>query len=383
MKPHAPAKEPVDTRILEQITVADPATSSLAAVQSSPYAATSLFATAQTNRFAATSLFAAPQTSRYAVSPYATNRYAAPQSSRFAIGPYAAAPTPNRYATGAARPNRYGRSQPAGGHRVVRRIVVILPPPRTEGHLLWVPAAEFEQSFEGWDEDSVWPLGAVIEFDAAAESRSWQTDDDEDPRIHAYTIDNESCTFGGDDWTGCEAEGWPEAMANALRLRAELSRAPERVAASLDRADLSALTTMLGMTTLPTRAQVTNAITADHTTGLGAAALDHAVWIIPSLFGPLGVQLAKQLKVIADDEYVRLTPQENFLLHSGSLHPGTVGQQGCQPPGHLSYPMHGDYVVARIGYRSDLDGTVVGAWRSVYLEPFGQPQYPAKQPEIK
>jgi len=181
---------------------------------------------------------------------------------------------------------------------------------------------------------------------------------------------------------GCDAEGWPEVMAKALRLRADLTKDPERVARSLDGADLSCLATILGMTTLPTRVQVANAITADHTAGLGAAALDHAVWIIPSLFGPLGVQLAEQLKVIVEEEYVRLAPQEHFLLHSGSLHPGTVGEQGCQPSGHLSYPMHGEYVVSRISYRSDLDGTVVGGWRSVYLEPFGEPQYPPKKADI-
>ncbi len=354
MKPQAVVKERVDTRILEEIVVAPPARSK--------------FALAQPSRHAEISKFAVEQPSRYAVSRYAPSRYSV-------------APTPSRYAGVSGRPSRYGRSQPAGGRRIVRRIVVIVPKARTEGRLLWVPAAEFEQSFEGWAEDGVWPLGAVIEFDAATESRSWQVNDD-DARVHAYTIDDERSTFGCDDWMGCDSEGWPDVMAKALRLRAELAKEPERVARSLDVADLRCLATMLGMTTLPTHLEVARAIHADHTSGLGAAALDHAVWIIPGLFGHLGVQLAEQLKVIVEEEYVRLTPQENFLLHTGSLHPGTVGEQGRQPPGHLSYPMHGDYVVAKISYRSDPDGTVVGGWRSVYLEPFGEPQYPPKNADI-
>ena len=65
---------------------------------------------------------------------------------------------------------------------------------------------------------------------------------------------------------------------------------------------------------------------------------------------------------------------ENLLLHTGSLHPGTVGEPRPHMPGVLVYPMTGAYVVSKIGYTSDPSGTEVGGWRSVYLEPVRGPE---------
>jgi hypothetical protein len=126
---------------------------------------------------------------------------------------------------------------------------------------------------------------------------------------------------------------------------------------------------MVGSTKMPMHHSVADAIAADPTSGLGGAALDYAVWRMPGLFGHSGAELAEQLEILQQEEYLRLEPVENLLLHTGTLHPGTVGEPGVHRPGQLFYPLHGAYVVSKISYTSDLSGTVVGGWRSVYLEP--------------
>jgi len=77
---------------------------------------------------------------------------------------------------------------------------------------------------------------------------------------------------------------------------------------------------------------------------------------------------------LPSQEFLRLDPVDTLLLHAGSLNPGTVGEPRPHIPGVLVYPMTGAYVVSKIGYTSDPSGTVVGGWRSVYLEPVRGPE---------
>jgi len=158
-------------------------------------------------------------------------------------------------------------------------------------------------------------------------------------------------------------------MERALTLRKELAADPEQLVQALEIEDLRGLDIMVGSTKMPKHRSVADAIAADPTSGLGGAALDYAVWRMPGQFGQSGAELAERLEILQQEEYLRLDPVENLLLRTGSLHPGTVGEPGVHRPGVLVYPMTGAYVVSKVGYTSDLTGTVLGGWRSVYLEP--------------
>lgn len=307
-----------------------------------------------------------------------TERYANVPPDRYTAANRYGAPT-NRYA--AATANRYrapGRYAGAGvGHKLIRKIILTVPQVRTEGQLLWLPVSEFERSFEEFEAEGVWQIGSVVEFDYAAESLSWLNswDDgeaEEDMHLLATPVDAESDTFMIDDW-GCgerESEHWPEVMAQALQFRAELLADPERITELLHIDNLRDLDSLAGLgRPLVMPMEVTKAIAADSTSGLGAAALDYAVWRMPGLLGPTGARLAERLELLAAEEWVRLDPVENFLLHTGSLHPGTVGKPHLYSPDKLLYPMTGDYVVAKVHYYSDPTGTVIGGWRSAFLEP--------------
>jgi hypothetical protein len=199
--------------------------------------------------------------------------------------------------------------------------------------------------------------------------------EDEDWNLDTTTVDDQSDTFIRCDCPICsETQMDPEVMYLALQLRGELAADPEQVIQVMTLDCLRQVADMVGLTHFPTHAEVAGAIVDNPTSGLGAAALDHAVWQDPGLYGHGGVELQAQLNALEQKEYVRLKPVENFLLHTGSLHPGTVGEQHPGTAGNLIYPMHGAYVVSKISYHSDLTGIVVGGWRSVYLEPTGLPK---------
>jgi hypothetical protein len=110
----------------------------------------------------------------------------------------------------------------------------------------------------------------------------------------------------------------------ALQLRKELAADPEQVVRVLERDDLQQLAVMVGLTRTPMHMEVAAAIAADPASGLGGAALDHAVWCRPGLFGHNGAQLSALLEIVQNEDYVRLNPMENLLLYTGSLHPGTT-----------------------------------------------------------
>ena len=252
---------------------------------------------------------------------------------------------------------------------------MIIPPARTKGQLIWIPSGEFERCFEAYEPESIWELGCVVNFDDAAAASCWlngfDDDDDDDAKLYMITIDSDRDTFVPDDWWPNDSDRWPELMDLALQLRKELAADPEQVVRVLERDDLEQLAVMVGLTRTPMHMEVAAAIAVDSASGLGGAALDHAVWCQPGLFGHNGAQLSALLEIVQNEDYVRLNPMENLLLYTGSLHPGTT--ETTTPRGKY-YQMSGCYVVSKISYHSDPHGTVVGGWRQVYLERIASPK---------
>lgn len=350
MDPRVAVKEKIDTRILEEIQIAPevPAGSKFAAP------AASKFGSAQVSKFAA------PAASKF------ESKFGSAQVSKFA------APKVSKFAQAAGK-SKFVPTRP--GRRIVRKIIHILPPPRTDGRMLWLPNCEFLEAFEsGWECDTVWELGDVLNFDDACESRLFQGYPVEEAQMYAITVDNLQETYCDVlDWKR-ESFMWPEVMGMAMSLREELAFDREQVVQLLNGPDLRYLAKMVGLDHYPSHEEVDNAIATDSLTGLGAAALDYVVWQQPNLLGHTGVQLAQLLKQIEAEEGFRNLPTEGLLFRTGSLHPGTVGDSSTCSAGNSVYSLIGDYVAVKIHYQSDLTGTVIGGWRSVYLEPTGVPR---------
>jgi hypothetical protein len=319
--------------------------------------------------------------SHYAASHYAKSHYANTPSHYAGIpSHYAAAATaPSHYA--AAAPSHYAKTtagrRPKPGSKV-NKIFVLLPPPRepkvTE-QLLWMSAFEYERCFEGWDSEEMWRPGNVVNFDDALESLGWECiDPDELCEILAITVEKESDTFHPDGWDDFRDE-YDMPMEEALALRAQLAADPEWVGQIYSNTGLSNFSHLLGFPATRTSLfAVADAIANKPDEDLGGAALDYLVWQEPQLCGPDGVKLDKILAGLRAEYWVSVNPVQNFLLHTGDLHPGTVGQPALGGASHRTiYSMVGSYVIDRIGYRSDLTGTVVGGWRSCWLQAYEPP----------
>lgn len=257
--------------------------------------------------------------------------------------------------------------------RNVRTVHFIdLPPMRAEGELMWISAAEYNTTFEEtpWDHR----LHDAISFDEAAESANhgWITEEEEgDGYLVAMTIRQESESHMVDEmWQGERySSGWPELMDQALALRKMLEIEPEWVVDNIDRSDATVLANLLGLGRVPEPIEIIAAIREDSSHGLGGLALDHAVWYCPGRFGPEGAEFDARLEQVCLNEGVRLDPIDNFLLHSESLHPDTKRTQHPHYPDAGLYTLTGGYVIRKITYTSDLTGTVIAGWRSLYLEP--------------
>lgn len=301
------------------------------------------------------------------------NRYlAAAVQNRYTAAPNrytAAAPAPSRYANRYS--SRYRRAGQVASPLRITRIIIAIPPPRPlepDEELLWVPAWEYEQCFEEWEPDELWMPGGLINFDEALECMRWNTDEDDVCEIFMMTIDSEDDTFEPDNGFG---DGVDMPIEQALRLRAQLAADPEWVMQILAQVGCWGPARWAG---LPRHSVssflVVEAIRRDPVHGLGAAALDFLVWQQPEYCGPDGVRFREILTELEADSFIRTTPVENFLMHSGSLSPGTVPRAAYWAPKQL-YPMVGEYVVTKIDYHSDLAGTLVAGWRSCWLDRAG------------
>lgn len=278
----------------------------------------------------------------------------------------------DRYAAAAATAKAEAKADT--GHKLVRRTVVIIPPHDPRGRLLWVPGDAFQECFEDRDWQWVWRRGDLVDFDEAAENAKFTRYEDDDYRLSAFTTDSEDDTFVEDSWGDYDEKVWTAMMGQALALRSELAADPDRVCSIMDLPCRQGLRILAGLEKTPTSREIFDAIVKDPAHGLGGAALDHAVWCDPEKFGPTGKTLIELAQIIQDDGYMRSNPVDNFLLYSGSLHPGTVGEIDPYVLGRESYALTGEYAVVKVDYTSDLTGKVIGGWRSIYLEPFNRGQ---------
>jgi hypothetical protein len=336
-------REQVDTSILDTITVAPaPGVDRYAGVAVDRYASAAVDRYASVDRFGGVDWYAAP--------------------------PPAAVPKPDRY----RRKDRYA----AGNKRhPIRRTIMVIPPLRTEGRLLWVPVQAYVERMDDCGNCRVplWERGELIDFTEAADVTTWRWGSDEPEPIDAVTVANEAETFVDDGWRP-ECDAWPALIDQALAFRAEIAKDPELVVENLDRGDLASVAVRAGMGGMPMPREVIEAIHDDRARGLGGAALDYAVWELASRFGPTGAELADALNHLEEEVNegpVRLLPSENFLLYTGPLPADTVGVAHPNPyhPNDVLYPMLGTWAISKVSYTSDLTGKVVGGWRSLWLEP--------------
>lgn len=312
------------------------------------------------------------------------NRYVTATPARAAdryIAATAAARPASRYAMG----RRYSHINKVvrPGRKITRHITIFVPPSRHTGQLLWLPAIEFEQCYDEGIGDADWGLGDIFDFDEATESRAWQMgccepgsgdvcEDHCDSRIWVGNVDEEQDTFLPGFWDR-ESERWPELMELAAQFRKELAADPDQVVQVLRWDGYSVLAHLAGMTRTPVPMEVVAAVRSDPQTGLGAAALDFAVWRIPEFFGHSGAQLSEWIEEIEGEEYVGRAPIENILFHTDQLHPDTHGELGGWR-NRMKYAIHGDYVVTKVNYHSDPTGRVVAGWRSLFVEPIVRQQ---------
>lgn len=323
------------------------------------------------------------------------DRYATAPVDRYASAPvdrYASAPVTDRYAsldryaaaaaeTVDAKPavDRYNRKDRYAGKvrragRALHRTLVLLIPPLSgdrKGQLLAIQSSEFERCYEEADDDDVWRLGYLVDFDDCAQSAeyTWGGDgEDNDYHLIGAVYDNEQDTFQEDGWWMWERPATDDLIRMALELRAVLADLPDLVVEHLYPPDLFALQVMVGMRRRPEPMEVHDAILADPRHGLGGAALDYAVWRQPEAHGNIGEAFAELMSQVEQTEYIRRDPVETFLLHISHLN-STTEQQSSPHTGELEWVMRGQYVVADITYTSDLTGEVPCGWRSVWLEP--------------
>lgn len=241
------------------------------------------------------------------------------------------------------------------------------------GQLLWIEAWDYESCWENW-ERGPWRVGEALDFDEAVgqlefTGNSYDDDCDGDDvgGVCLVAVDSEKDTFACTAWDD-DSGIWPDLMPMALALRKELAGNPARTATAFDGSDLWNLGGVLG-SRIPTQVEVALAIHADSSSGLGAAALDYAIWHLPERYGhtALADGLADLHRV---KEEGRLEPRDNFLVHVDDLLPGTFGKQHEYYSQTTLYSMHGVYLITKVTYHSDLSGDVVAGWRSLWLKPF-------------
>jgi len=332
---------------------------------------------------------------------YATakpDRYATAVVDRYAVavptGAVLAAPEPSRYDRAgqrdryaAARRGRYGGKRPRPPQRI---IVVVEPPEKIKGRLLWLPSSEYERAFDfeysNWMD--LWCQGAVLDFSEAAQAQ-WENQVAErnafgegppDPRgmlLSASEVEDVSFTFDTDTevWGEHQSDLWPDAMRLGQRLRERLVNDPDLV---MDWLDSPTLAGYMAGTHLrnkgPTADEVRAALDYSTTVGLGAAAIDLILWNDPpSILGDEVDQLVDVLEDIRTTDWVPEMPIENFILDPTDLHIGTH-----RTDGHNSfwYELFGQYQVGRIDYYSDLSRSQPYGWRNAHLRPFGIPSLP-------
>jgi hypothetical protein len=305
------------------------------------------------------------------------NRYlAAAVQNRYTAAPNrytAAAPAPSRYANRYS--SRYRRAGRIASPLRITRIIIAIPPPRMlhpDEELLWMPAWEYDQHIED-AQGALYMPGNEVDFDWVLEmmrqdNSDLNRDDDDNCELTMITVDNERETFQSDDAFFCTEVDMP--IEQALRLRAQLAADPDWVVQILEQMGYWGPARWAGMPLQSVdQFRVAEALRKDSSQGLGAAALDSLVWEGPKYCGPDGVQLADALSKLEDEYGVRTTPVENFLMYSGSLHPGAASRPAYWRPKKL-YLMTGSYVVTKVDYHSDLTGKVVAGWRSCWLERF-------------
>lgn len=305
--------------------------------------------------------------SRY---PAVTSRY--PPRSRYSTASRYP-PLPSRYPPRSPDPPPARADPGARTGSKTHRIFLLNPPPlgiHTGEQLLWMTSCEFENAFEDRDPEAMWRVGDVVDFGFALETMQWHRDnwgnpEDNDPiELTTMTIDSEQESYQACEF--CEFEIDPPGE-QALQLRREVLADPQLLVDAMDIDCRFGAAMWAGIKGIPTMEKILQELAADSTTGLGAAAVDLTIWTHPGLLGPGGGAMVEALE--AADGYINIKPVENFLLYSGSLHPGTVRREGAWIKTKWLYQMTGKYAISEITYHSDPKGTVVGGWRSCWLEP--------------
>jgi hypothetical protein len=301
------------------------------------------------------------------------NRFAAP-----------APPAPTAPPARSANPRRFTATNPAKADRFAQpRDIVILPRQPPGGQLLTITSEEYLECFraEADTRGVVWYPGEVIDFtDAAvARYRGWG-DSKKSSMLYASAINSTGDLLTPDrdpsiPWL--ESDLWADVMKMAEAFHAELRDNAHWAATGLDVFDLDILQRITGRRHIPFHEDVQKAIEDDPYSGLGAAALDYAVWEVPQQYDvDWACELQKALnQCIEDDGGDRPFTVQHFVLSAGRLHPDTrkVPAEGTRPD---CYELYGRYAVTHIEYVADRSFACVGGFRLLYLEPVGIPRRP-------
>lgn len=254
---------------------------------------------------------------------------------------------------------------------------VIVPPWKPSGsQLAWLPAYVYEESdAESFEGDCLWPTGVTLDMTQAAEDLacSGMFSPESDFYIWAQWIPDAEWVLQSCDCGAHEMWGLEEVVEVGLRLRAQLAADPDIFAAELPGA-LFSVGLWAGLKHTPTVDEVMEAIILDPTHGLGGAAIDRMTWTRPEDYGGTGEALAEAIDFYEQDTYLKRLPLENFVLPVDRLHPGTLVSRDYS--GLPRYRLFGEYATVRVDYTSDLTGAALAGWRTIYLEPYGEPRQP-------
>jgi hypothetical protein len=258
--------------------------------------------------------------------------------------------------------------------------VLLLPPPPekvlTDAGYLWLSDNEYQQCYEEQDYESMYPIGAYIDFSEAIQNAFDQREclglnENDDYWLYGLPIRGEVDTHKDCECPYCDERIWLSSglTDQAITLREFLLSEPDEFARSLTSSDRYYIREWSGVLRTPSQDEVLAAVLTDPMHGLGGAALDYAIWNKPEDYGTAGEHMYELIEEVEGENGLTRIPVQSFLFRKDDLH------QSTEPVMFEAIPelwrLYGGYAVDKIEYTSDLTGKVAVGWRSCWVRPHG------------
>lgn len=282
-----------------------------------------------------------------------------------------------------------GRPQRPAKRRSVKNYVIILGDRSKKAKHLWVPMFEYASAWEGYMEEEYLAMhGDQVDFTEAQYGRTWldgmgpdnfTQEEFDDSSYMGVALDTliEAHVDCNPYFSPMDSVLRPDLAMKAKEFRAELVDFPQLVIDALEPFSYRSVAAWAGIWdwdvycggTEPSD-QILMDMSRSTSTGVGAAAVDFALWNCETIPSRIRVELDELIDQVKEDSYVSTAPSENIILDPNDLHPGTrrVREDG-------SVQLFGEYSAVRVEYMTDPKFECVG-YRDVFYKPCGVPVMP-------